>query len=145
MPPSLEMSLLYCQCSTNKCLPSFETQSTTYSMPFRYSCTSICLFSIPKMFLAPINLFRATLTSSSLLQNVTPSVPAESIGFIIMGYFRLLEMYSIASSKLPTNFCLIPLSPSDFIFSCIKNLFRLFSVRLKSLDYYKSRWLQTLS
>lgn len=132
--------LVYRQNSTNKCLPSLEMQSTTYSIPFSYSCTSIKLFSIPNIFLACKNLSHACSTSACLKHNVTPSVPAESTGFTMTGYVSCSLAKATASSLVVIIFCLIPRIPSDFIFSCILNLFLLHSVNEKSLAYGRSNW-----
>jgi len=108
-----------------------DTQLTTNSVPLMYSCTSRDSLMRLLALRAPRKVSKAARTSASLEHKLNPSEPTELRGLTTSGYVRLARVNSSAWSTLRASVCLMPLSPSALICSCMWNLF----VRASDLAY----------
>mmetsp|Transcript_23228 Transcript_23228/g.64895 ORF Transcript_23228/g.64895 Transcript_23228/m.64895 type:complete len:232 (-) Transcript_23228:86-781(-) len=106
------------------CTPLHDTWSTTYSLPWRNSCTSTAAPWTPTLCCAVMRSLKCSSTSSLEWQSLTPSEPADSTGLTTTGIGSL-------STKALTSTHLVPPAwrterkPRAFTSSCWTFLSRL--------------------
>mmetsp|Transcript_48664 Transcript_48664/g.129098 ORF Transcript_48664/g.129098 Transcript_48664/m.129098 type:complete len:224 (+) Transcript_48664:199-870(+) len=104
--------LSYSQMATHLCCPSRDTESITYSVPFKNSCTRTVWLDSPKTLAAPKILSKHSLASLTVLDMNTPSVPADFVGF------STHQGPAGSSSRTPSSETKFAASPRQTLHSC---------------------------
>mmetsp|Transcript_14424 Transcript_14424/g.39415 ORF Transcript_14424/g.39415 Transcript_14424/m.39415 type:complete len:255 (+) Transcript_14424:719-1483(+) len=111
--------LSYSQIATHLCSPSTDTESTTYSLPRKNSCTRTAVLTSPKTSLLPTTLAKHALACATHFEMWTPSVPADCTGFKThhspssASRTPSALMKSYTSSQVPHSSCFAALKPES--------------------------------